>query len=136
MQRWLLFLLLLTPATAVAELDISDAWIKNLPAVVPVRAGYMTLHNPHNQSQSIVALRSESFASVEIHQTLTQDGMMRMAPVPELTISPGETVQLVPGGLHLMLMQPATPTRPGEIHRFVIEFGDGSQQSLEMKVRR
>lgn len=136
MLRWFLFPLLLAPATVFAELDISDAWIKNLPAAVPVRAGYMTIHNPQTQAVSIVALRSESFASVEVHRTLMQDGMMRMEPVPDLTINPGETLQLAPGGLHLMLMQPAAPTRPGEVHRIVIEFGDGSLQRLEMKVRK
>ena len=84
----------------------------------------------------IVALRSESFASVEVHRTLMQDGMMRMEAVPNLTVNPGETVQLAPGGLHLMLMQPVEPTRPGEVHRIFIEFDDGSQQSLEMTVRK
>ena len=82
MRRCLLFLALMAPSAAFAELDIGDAWIKNLPAAVPVRAGYMTIHNPQQQLVSIVSLRSESFASVEIHQTLEQDGMMRMEAVP------------------------------------------------------
>lgn len=136
MQRCFLLLLFLTPFSAFAELDISDAWIKNLPAAVPVRAGYMTIHNPQSHAVGIVALRSESFASVELHRTMMQDGMMRMEAVPDLTVNPGDTVQLAPGGLHLMLMQPVEPTRPGEVHRIVIEFDDGSQQNLEMTVRK
>jgi copper(I)-binding protein len=136
MRRCFLLLLLLVPVVAFAELDISDAWIKNLPPAVPVRAGYMTIYNPQSKAASIVGLRSESFASVEVHRTLMQDGMMRMEAVPELTVNPGETVQLAPGGLHLMLMQPVEPTRPGEVHRIVIEFDDGSQQNLEMTVRK
>ncbi len=136
MQRCFLVLLFLAPVSAFAELDISDAWIKNLPAAVPVRAGYMTIHNPQDHAVAIVALRSESFASVELHRTLMQDGMMRMEAVPDLTVNPGDTVQLAPGGLHLMLMQPVEPTRPGEVHLIVIEFDDGSQQNLEMTVRK
>jgi len=136
MRRFFLLLALLLPATGFAQLEFSDAWIKNLPAVVPLRAGYMTIHNPRSQAVSIVALHSDTFASVEIHRTRMQDGMLRMDPVPNLTIAPGETVQLAPGGLHLMLMQPAQPTRPGEIHRLTIEFDDGSLQSLELTVRK
>jgi copper(I)-binding protein len=68
MRRCFLLLLFLAPVSAFAELDISDAWIKNLPAAVPVRAGYMTIHNPQSHAVSIVALRSESFASVELHR--------------------------------------------------------------------
>ena len=136
MRCFFLLLALLLPATGFAQLEFSDAWIKNLPPAVPVRAGYLTIHNPRSRAVSIVALRSEAFASVEIHQTRMQDGMMRMDPVPNLTIAPGETVQLAPGGLHLMLMQPAQPTRPGEIHRITIEFDDGSMQTLELTVRK
>ena len=61
---------------------------------------------------------------------------MRMEQVPGLQIEPGETVQLAPGGLHLMMMQPAQPTHPGEVHRIEIEFEDGSRQSLQMTVRK
>ncbi len=136
MRCFFLLLALLLPATGFAQLEFSDAWIKNLPPAVPVRAGYLTIHNPRSRAVSIVALRSEAFASVEIHRTRMQDGMMRMDPVPNLTIAPGETVHLAPGGLHLMLMQPAQPTRPGEIHRITIEFDDGSMQTLELTVRK
>lgn len=136
MRRFFLLLALLIPATGFAQLEFSDAWIKNLPPPVPVRAGYMTIHNPQSRALSIVTIRSDAFASVEIHQTRMQDGMMRMDPVPNFTIAPGETVQLAPGGLHLMMMQPAQPTRPGEVHRIIIEFDDGSRQTLELTVKK
>jgi len=136
MPRLVIFLAMLMPAICGAELAVSDAWIKNLPPAVPVRAAYMTLHNPTTMAQHIVALRSESFARVEIHQTVMQDDMMRMQQLPGLRINPGETVQLAPGGLHLMLIQPAEPTRPGETHRIEIEFADGSRQGLQLIVKK
>lgn len=136
MRRFILLLALLFPATGFAQLEFSDAWIKHLPAAIPVRAGYMTIHNPGARAVGIVALHSDAFARVEIHQTRMQDGMMRMDPVPKLTIAPGGTVQLAPGGLHLMMMQPAQPTQPGEVHRITIEFDDGSMQTLELTVRK
>ncbi len=100
MPRLILILALLLPASAYAELEFSEAWIKNLPAPVPVRAGYVTIHNSGTKAVRIAEIRSETFTSVEIHQTLMQDGMMRMEPVVNLTIAAGETVQLAPGGLH------------------------------------
>ena len=96
----------------------------------------MILHNPTTATQTIVAASSDSFASVEFHQTVTQDGMMRMERMPHLQIKAGETVQLAPGGLHLMLMQPATPTKPGELRYIEIEFADGSRQGLQLTVRK
>ena len=82
MLRLLLVLLLVLPGSVFAELDISNAWIKNLPPTVPVRAGYMTLHNAQVDAVSIIAIRSDAFASINIHQTIDQDGvgqLMKMA---------------------------------------------------------
>jgi len=129
-------LLLILPGSAIAELDIHDAWIKNLPPAVPVRAGYMTIHNTRANAVSIIVIRSAAFTSVEIHRTIAEDGMMRMEPVPTLVIEPDSSVQLEPGGLHLMMMNPAEPTKPGDVLQIVIELDDGSTQSLNMTVKK
>lgn len=130
----LLILLLIFSTSALAELDIRDPWIKNLPASVPVRAGYMTIHNPQSKAVSIISLRSDAFASIEIHQTIEQDGMMRMEQVPNLRIEANTGVQLAPGGLHLMMMNPSEPTQPGDQLEIVIMLDDGSEQRVKMRV--
>jgi hypothetical protein len=127
-------LTLLFPASAFADLDISNARIKNLPPTVPVRAGYMTIHNPQQVAVTIVAVRSDAFASVDMHRSVMQDGVMRMDPVARLTIAPGASLQLAPGGLHLMMMDPVVPTAPGDVIEIVLQFEDGSEQRLKMKV--
>ena len=129
-----MILLLLFPVSAFAELDISQARIKNLPPSVPVRAGYMTIHNPSQIEVSIVAIRCDAFASVEIHRSVMQDGLMRMDPVHNLLIAPGASLQLAPGGLHLMMMQPVQATRPGDDIEIILQLDDGSEQRLTMKV--
>ena len=136
MSRLLLILLLILPGSAIAELDIYNAWIKNLPPAVPVRAGYMTIRNTQANAVSIIAIRSDAFTSVEIHRTIAEDGMMRMEPVPTLVIEPDSSVQLAPGGLHLMMMNPAEPTKPGDVLQIVIEPDDDSTQSLNMTVKK
>ena len=136
MLRPMLLLLLAFPGFALAELEISNPRVKNLPPSVPVRAGYMTLHNPESKAVSIVSLNSDAFGSIEIHQTIAQDGMMRMERVPTLTIEPDSTVQLAPGGLHLMMMNPVEPAGIGDKIEILILFDDGSEQKLEMWVQK
>jgi hypothetical protein len=132
-HRLLLLLVLLLPASALADLEIVDAWIKNLPPSVPLRAGYMTLRNPGASAVRITSIRGEAFASIEIHRSVMQDGMMRMEPVEMLSIAAGESRKLAPGGYHLM-MQPLQPTRPGQELEIVLQFDDGSEQRLTMTV--
>ena len=133
MPRLLLILALLFPASAFAELQFSDAWIKNLPPSVPVRAGYMTMRNPGPDALSVVSVRSEAFDSVEIHRSFMQDGMMRMEPVDRIDIEANASVKLEPGGLHLMMMMPKAISPDDEILVF-IKLDDGSEQSLNMTV--
>ena len=96
----------------------------------------MTIHNSQSSALSIVAIRSDAFTRIEIHQTIEQDGMMRMEAVPALKIEPDSSVQLAPGGLHLMMMNPVEPTRPGEVLKITIVLSDGSEQILEMQVKK
>ena len=131
----LLWLLLLLPSLARAELLFDDAWIQNLPPSVPVRAGYMTVSNPDRQSVKIVALRGDGFERIEIHRSVMRDGEMHMEELPELEIGAGESLRFEPGGLHLM-MYPLEPTRPGESYTIDIELGDGSIRTIEMTVRK
>ena len=137
MTRSIIFAsILFFPAVILAEFQISDAWIRNLPPSVPVRAGYMTIHNPHTHPSKIVAVSSNAFASIEIHRTVEKDGLVSMEQVPELTIEANATVQLAPGGLHLMMMQPADPIKPGMRVTITIRLEDGSEQNLELVVKK
>jgi copper(I)-binding protein len=129
-----LVLALLLPLNAFAELDITEARIKNLPPSVPVRAGYLSIHNSSAISVSVVAIRSDGFASIEVHRSVMHDGMMRMEPVDRLTIEAGTSLQLAPGGLHLMMMHPVEATRPGDDIEVILQLDDGSEQRLMMKV--
>ena len=135
-MRFLLILLALTLSTgAHAELRISDAWIKNLPPSVPVRAGYLTLSNPTTKTLVVLGFDSPAFARIDLHRTVSEDGMMRMEAVDELRLDPGVRMRLEPGGLHLMMMQASEPTRPGDRIPVSLRYADGRDQAFEMTVR-
>ena len=136
-MRFLLpIIFLLLPAIATAEIVVSNAWIKNLPPTVPVRAGYMSIYNPDSMKVSIISVSSTWFASVEVHHTIEEDGIMRMEHIPLLTIGANVKLDLEPGGIHLMMMQPLEPTIIGEKIEITIKFDDGSQQNLIMTVKK
>ena len=136
MPRLFLTLLLMFPLAVSAELKISEGWIKHLPPPVPVRAGYLTLKNYGSNPISIKSVRSDSFAQIEIHRSTEVDGMMSMEPVPQLTIEAGSSVQLVPGGLHLMMLQPTEPGKPGDIIRITVVLDNGSEKILDMVIKK
>ena len=133
----LLFALLIYSLPAAAEsLQITDAWIKNLPMAVPVRAGYMHISNKQNLEVTIVSLQSKSFENIEIHRSLEVDGMMSMRPVEALSIAAGESLELAPGGFHLMMMNPLEELIPGQIVTLTLYYQDQKTQVIEMEIRK
>ncbi len=134
-HRLLLLVALILPTAAFAEISIEGSWIRDLPPSMPMRAGYFTIKNSGETDISIKSIHSHVFAKIEIHKTVHADGMMRMEPTPNLKIKAGSSVELIPGGLHLMLMKPKQPVKRGDKIQVEIEFDDGSQQTLVMEVK-
>ncbi len=128
--------LLCTMPAMSAPLTITAAWIKNLPPVVPVRAGYMTITNTSDQSVSIVDISSKFFTAVEMHETVENSGMMSMQALTSLTVAAGTKRELKPGGIHLMMMQPTQTLELGSLVAITLLFDNGDTQTLQMTVRK
>ncbi len=68
--------------------------------------GYLTLENNSDKSISIDRITSPQFASVEMHETVIEDDVARMASLTSLVVEPRSSVQFETGGKHLMMSGP------------------------------
>ena len=67
---------------------------------------------------------------------MRRDGdVMRMRAVPKLELPAGETVELKPGGYHVMLMNLKAPLKRGEIVPIKLKFQgkDGKAEELDIQ---
>lgn len=92
-------------------------------------AGYLTLRNNSSQPIIISHVASPQFESVEMHESVVEDGMARMYALGEMTILAGSSVVFKPGGKHLMLMQPV-----GEFDTVTLDFFAGDAAVLTINV--
>jgi copper(I)-binding protein len=100
-----------------APLVVTDVSIKAPLPGMQMTAAYFTLTNNTSQMIKISNVTSPQFGTVEMHESVIEDGMARMYPLRDFTILAGDTVRFEPGGKHLMLMRPA-----GEFQSVTIEF--------------
>ena len=116
--------------------QVRDGWIRLAPGGMPMQAGFARIDNACPTPATIVSASSPAYGSVELHESKVVGGVNRMRPVPELRIAPDGAAVLQPGGLHLMLMRPRAPLKPGS--RVVVEFGlkDGRRLLGEFQVRK
>jgi len=103
-----------TPGFAEQALLITNAWIPQAPPVARMHAGYLHIKNTSGQNIEIVSVQSPDYESVEMHKTVTQDGMSRMLEQDRISIAPGGEVDFERGALHLMLMQPKRKLKIGD----------------------
>lgn len=85
------------------------------PASTTEGALYLVLRNG-SVDDTLVAVTSEAVKSAELHETMpgNRQAMGHMMPVKEVVVRAGETLQLAPGGRHVMLMGFARRPEVGE----------------------
>ncbi len=105
--------------------QLRAGWVRLSPTRMPMLAGYGRIDNDCASAATLVAANSPAFASVELHESRLVDGVSRMRAVPELRIPPRGRAQLQPGGLHLMLVQPAQPLQAGDWVEVAFTLADG-----------
>ena len=85
------------------EIAVTDARV-GAPAG-PNAALYFTATNGGAEADVLLGASTDVAGTVEIHETTHDaDGTMGMRPVPELALPVGESLNLEPGGLHVMLI--------------------------------
>lgn len=121
-------------ADVTGGLTAEDGYVRQPMPGRTVTAGYFTLYNHSAQEARLTAASSNAFARAELHNHTHKDGMMRMEQIDELVIASGESIELAPGGLHLMLFEPATVLEIGQAVTVLLHFADGQQVTLALPV--
>jgi copper(I)-binding protein len=112
-----------------APLVASDVVVTKPMPGMNMTAGYLTLRNNSPQPIIISHVASPQFESVEMHESVVEDGMARMYALGEMTVLAGSSVVFQPGGKHLMLMQPV-----GEFDTVTLDFFAGEAVVLTINV--
>jgi len=96
--------LTLTACSAgVAAPVIEDPWIRSNPN--GMGAAYLTITMPTDDTLVAAQVDASIAGRTEVHEVVEDDGMMRMRELDGgLSLPAGSTVELRPGGYHIMLL--------------------------------
>ena len=139
MKNLFTFLLCLFSMQALADssrVEFSSGWIKQLPPVVPMRAGYIDIQNDSDQEVVITGMQSDAFENVEMHETTMKDGMMQMVQQENFVIPAKASIQLKPGGKHIMFITPTRSLEIGDKVEVLVSFSDNKTQTITLKVKQ
>ena len=118
------------------DLIISQAWSRATPGGAKVGGGYLTIENKGTAPDRLIGGSSDAAGKVEVHEMEMNNGVMTMRPVDKgLTIDPGKTVKLAPGGYHLMLMDLKAPLKRGDKLPITLEFEKAGKVAVSLDVQ-
>lgn len=124
-----------TGAASVGDIAIEGAWTRQSPPGAKVGGGYARITNRGTEADTLVGGSVPFAGRLEVHEMSVADGVMTMRQLADgLTIGPGETVVLKPGGLHLMFQALTEPPVEGEIVPVTLRFERGGEVTVEMPV--
>lgn len=105
------------------DLAIEQPWLRATPAGARVAGGYVRITNTGTVADRLVSAAIPSAGRGEVHEMSTEGGIMKMREVAGgLEIGPGRTVELKPGGFHLMYLDLASGLKPGDTVRGTLTF--------------
>ena len=125
---------LLFSLPAAAQVTVTDPWVRGTVPGQMATGAFMQLKSA--KDAKLVEANSPIAGVVEIHEMKLENNVMRMRAVPALDLPAGRTVDLKPGGYHVMLMDLKQQMKEGEVVpvTLVIESG-GKRETVEVKAK-
>lgn len=96
---------------------------------------FFTIQNNSKTDAVIVGADSYVSKSVEMRNHVAKDGVVEMRKIDKMVIAPGQTLQLIPGGPHMVLMNLREPIKKGDEIIVNVHFADKTTKSLVVVVQ-
>lgn len=139
MKRLFLASFLLAPvfgwACSIGQINFEHAYVRAVPQDQKNTAGYILMTNACAEPMELVKVTSSAAERVELHETVTKNGVASMKPLDSLILPPNEVTKLAPGTKHLMLIGLTSPLKVGSSIALTFQFKDGSSKTIAVPVK-
>jgi copper(I)-binding protein len=117
---------------AAAQVTVGEPWIRSTVPQQMSTGAFMQLKSA--KDAKLIEVRSTVAGVVEIHEMKMENNVMRMRAVQSVVLPAGRTVELKPGGYHVMMMDLKQQLKEGDVVpvTLVVESG-GKRETIEVK---
>ena len=98
-------------------------------------AVYFIIKNDGNEADTLVGASSTVASQAEVHQTLIQNDIAEMVPVPSLDIPAHGQVEFKPGGYHVMLVGLTQDLTVGQTIQVTLQFEKSGAITIDVPVQ-
>jgi copper(I)-binding protein len=133
MKRITLAALMFAAFPVMAQVTVKDPWVRATVPAQKATGAFMQITSA--QDARLVEARSPVAGVVEVHEMVMEKEVMKMRAIKGLDLPAGKTVELKPGGYHVMLMDLKEQMKEGATVpvTLVIEGKDKKRSTVELK---
>jgi len=118
-----------------ADVRISDAWARETVAGQTAAAAYLTLKNEGSGDDRLVGVAAPAPAMAMLHGSDSADGVARMRPLNSgLAVPSGATIELKPGGTHVMITGLGGPLHAGDAFRLTLKLEKSGERPVDVRI--
>ena len=133
MKRITLAALMFAAFPVMAQVTVKDPWVRATVPAQKATGAFMQITSA--QDARLVEARSPVAGVVEVHEMVMEKEVMKMRVMKGLDLPAGKTVELKPGGYHVMLMDLKEQMKEGTTVpvTLVVESKDRKRSTVEVK---
>ena len=133
MKRITLAALIFAAFPVMAQVTVKDPWVRATVSAQKATGAFMQITSA--QDTRLVEASSPVAGVVEVHEMVMEKDVMKMRAVKGLDLPAGKTVELKPGGYHVMLMDLKQQMKEGDTVpvTLVVEGKDKKRSTIEVK---
>ena len=125
-----------TGSTSAHGITLTSPWTRAVANAGGVGAGYGTIANGEDKADVLLGGSSDAAERVELHETsINAEGVASMKKVDTAEIAPGKSIELKPGGMHLMFIGLKAPLKEGETLKAKLKFKNAGDVDVEFPVK-
>lgn len=118
--------------TLQAQVTVEEPWVRATVAQQIATGAFMRLTSP--TGGTLVHADSPAAQHVELHEMAMENDVMKMRQVQKIALPAGTTVELKPGGYHIMLIELHKQIKEGDRIplTLTVEGADGKRETINV----
>lgn len=117
------------------DLTIAGYWVKAMLPGQPVAGGFLSVTNKGTADDKLVSAASPKSGRIELHEMAMKGDVMEMRAIEGgIAIPAGATVELAPGGLHVMFFDVTETFKDGDMVPVTLTFEKAGAVELMLPV--
>jgi copper(I)-binding protein len=118
----------------VGSIKVDQAYTRATVPGQQVAGGFMKIENKGTSGDQLLSASSPAAGEVQLHEMAMEGNVMKMRQVKDIAVPAGGSVELKPGGLHLMFMNIKAPLTAGESVPVKLKFAKAGEVEVKMPV--